>query len=396
MNYVFISPNYPRACASFCDRLFRAGVNVLGIGDAPWDSLDGRLRESLTEYYAVPSLEDYDAVYRAVAFYISKYGRIDWLESLNEYWLPQDARLRTDFNIAVGTRSDGIAALVEKSRMKEVFLRAQAPTARQHAVTDRAAGLAFAAETGYPLIVKPNIGVGAIGARKLEDEAQLQAFYDALPPEPYVMEEFLSGDICTYDAILDSRCEPLFESMNTYAPVMDAVLNDDDVSFYTSPEPAKRLRELGRRLVRAFGADRRFVHFEFIRLAEAKAGVGEAGEYAVMEVNMRPAGGCDPDMMNYAQSADVFQIYAEMVTEDRRVFPESEDRRFCAYVGRKDGRRYRRSHEELLERYGAEIVLQTELPPTDWPQMGRYVYLARFRTEEELNAFFSFALGKEE
>ena len=37
-----------------------------------------------------------------MAFFAFKYGRIDWLESNNEYWLEKDARLRTDFNIKSG------------------------------------------------------------------------------------------------------------------------------------------------------------------------------------------------------------------------------------------------------------------------------------------------------
>ena len=393
MNYVFLSPNYPLTCEQFCDRLHRRGVNVLGIGDAPYDGLSGQLKAALTEYYQVSSLEDYDQVYRAVAFFTFKYGRIDWLESLNEYWLPTDARLRTDFNIAVGTRSDGIGALVEKSRMKEVFLKSKVPTARQHIVAGRKEGRAFAARVGYPVIVKPNIGVGANGARKLESEAELDAFYDALPDEPYVMEEFLYGDICTYDAILDSRCEPLFESMEVYAPVMDAVLNDEDVTFHTGPAPAPRLRELGRKLAKAFHADRRFVHFEFIRLNRDQRGVGKAGEFAVMEVNMRPAGGHDPDMMNYAQSVDVYQIYAEMVTSDRREFPASEDRYYCVYAARKDGHSYAHSPQEIMERYGGSIVLREEMPEIDWPQMGRYVYMAKCEREEDMREFVAFVLG---
>ena len=41
------------------------------------------LKDSLNEYYQVGSLENYDEVYRAVAFCAFKYGRIDWLESNN-------------------------------------------------------------------------------------------------------------------------------------------------------------------------------------------------------------------------------------------------------------------------------------------------------------------------
>lgn len=394
MNYIFISPNYPLSCTDFCERLHQSGVNVLGIGDAPYDGLSDRLKGALTEYYEVSSLEDYDQVYRAVAFFIFKYGRIDWLESLNEYWLPQDARLRTDFNIAVGTRADGVARLVDKARMKQVFLDAGIPTARQHVVTTRDAGRAFAKEVGYPVIVKPSVGVGANGAWKLKSQAALDDFYADLPSEPYVMEEFLSGDICTYDAILDSNCEPLFESMEVYEPVLDAVAEDKDVFFYTRPEPDPRLRELGRRTAKAFGADRRFVHFEFICLDRAHKGIGEAGDYAVMEVNMRPAGGHDPDMMNYAQSVDVYRIYADMVTADKRLFPVSDERWFCAYAARKDGHDYRRSHAEIMGRYGASLVMQEEMPEIDWPQMGRYLYMAKFRSEEEMQEFFAFVLGK--
>lgn len=392
MNYVFISPNYPVTCSRFCERLNERGITVLGIGDAPYDNLDDSLKESLTEYYYVSSLEDYDQVYRAVAFFIHKHGRIDWLESLNEYWLPTDARLRTDFNIAVGTRLDSIGRMVDKAQMKQVFLDAGIPTARQHIVSNRKAGRAFAAQVGYPVIVKPSVGVGANGARKLHSKKELDAFYDALPDEPYVMEQFLSGDICTYDAILDSRCQPLFESMEVYEPVLDAVEDDLDVSFCTRPKPDAKLALLGRKTAKAFGADRRFVHFEFIRLSHDCEGVGKTGDYAAMEVNMRPAGGRDPDMMNYAQSVDVYSIYAEMVTDDARSFPEAEERWFCAYAARKEGHVFVHSHEKIMKRYADSLVMQEEMPEIDWPQMGRYLYMARFKTEKQMLRFFKYVL----
>jgi len=394
MNYVFISPAYPVTCTYFCDRLNQMGVTVLGIGDTPYDDLNDQLKNALTEYYYVGSLEDYDQVYRAAAFFIHKYGRIDWLESLNEYWLCTDARLRTDFNIQVGTREDKIGTLVTKSGMKRVFIEAGIPTARQHLVTDLASGKAFAAGTGFPVIVKPDTGAGANGAMKLHNEKEMEEFYNNLPSEPYVMEEFMAGDICTYDAVIDSHCEPMFESMCTYAPVIDSVQNDESIHYYTSSDVPESLRELGRKTVKAFNADRRFVHFEFIKLQKDHKGIGKAGDYAVMEVNMRPAGGHDPDMMNYAQSVDVFSIYAEMVTSDKRSFPPSEERYLCAYAARKDGRGYVHSHEEIMERYGSDIVMQEEMPRIDWPSMGRFVYMARFSKIKDMEDYFDYILSE--
>ena len=393
MNYIFISPAYPVTCTQFCDRLSRLGVNVLGIGDVPFDSLNDQLKSALKEYYYVQSLEDYEQVYHAVAYFVYNYGRADWLDSLNEYWLPTDARLRSDFNIRTGTREDGIDVLIRKSEMKKVFLDAGIPTARQHIVSDLASGKAFAALVGYPVIVKPDIGVGANGAMKLNTEEDLVSFYEELPDESYVMEEFLYGDICTYDAVIGPDCKPLFESMCTYAPVIDSVQQDENIHYYTAADVPPQLLELGRRTVKAFGVDRRFVHFEFIQLTKDYETIGKAGDYAVMEVNMRPAGGHDPDMMNYAHSADVFRIYAEMVTFGKRLFPESEDRYICAYAARKDGHVFSHTHEEIMERYGDDIVMQEEMPPIDWPSMGRYVYIARFKKKEEMEKYFEFVLG---
>ncbi len=393
MNFVFISPNFPHTYWQFCDRLRRRGVNVLGIGDAPYEGLEPPLKSALTEYYRVSSLEDYEQVYRAVAFFAFKYGRIDWIESMNEYWLEQDAKLRTDFNVSTGIRADRIGFIKEKSLMKQLYLKAQIPTARQHAVTTREAGKAFIDQVGYPVIVKPDIGVGATNTWKLENEGDLSAFYDQLPKVPYVMEEFIQGDICSYDAIVDSRCEPLFESMTVWPPVMDIVNLDLDLMYYTCPEVPQGLRELGRRTVRAFQVDRRFVHLEFFRLTQARKGLGDVGDFVALEVNMRPAGGYTPDMMDFAHSTDVYQIYADMVAFDRRNLPESREHCYCVYASRKDGHTYTRTHQEIMARYSGDMVMQEEMPPMNWPQMGRYMYTAKLRTFEEVQEFIRYIHG---
>ena len=393
MNYVFISPHFPHTYWQFCDRLHRNGINVLGIGDAPYDSLEAPLKTALTEYYRVDNLEDYDRVYRAVAFFAFKYGKIDWIESMNEYWLEQDARLRTDFNIMTGIRSDRISFIKEKSLMKKLYLEAGIPTARQHVVSDREAGKTFIDKVGFPVIVKPDVGVGATHTWKLENDADLEAFYNDLPAVPYVMEEFIEGEICSYDAILDSRCESLFESMTVWPPVMDIVNKDLDLMYYTCPEVPEKLRELGRKTVKAFGVDRRFVHLEFFRLTKARKGLGKIGDFAALEVNMRPAGGYTPDMMDFAHSTDVYQIYADMVAFDARKVPESGEHFYCVYASRKDGHNYARTHEEIMARYGDRMMMQEEMPPMNWPQMGRYMYTARLETFEEAKAFIEYVQG---
>ena len=50
MNFIFISPNFPHTYWQFCDRLKKNGVNVLGIGDAPYDELEEPLKAAITRF----------------------------------------------------------------------------------------------------------------------------------------------------------------------------------------------------------------------------------------------------------------------------------------------------------------------------------------------------------
>ena len=397
MNFVFISPNFPHTYWQFCDRLKKNGANVLGIGDAAFGALDEPLKNALTEYYRVTSLENYDEVYRAVAYFASRYGHPDWLESNNEYWLVQDARLRTDFHITTGIQASGIGAWKHKSSMKPVYASASIPTARCHPVSTLTAARDFIARNGgYPVIAKPDVGVGAANTWKLENDRELEAFFESKPDVPYLIEEFVEGDICSYDAITDSHSMPLFESMTVWPPsVADIVNRDLDLSYYTCPAVPEPLKKLGRAALAAFGVKSRFVHLEFFRLTKARAGPGEIGDFVALEVNMRPAGGYTPDMMDYAHSTDVYQIWADMVTADKRLLPDSGEHHWCVYASRKDSHRYRHTHEEILEKYGDRIVMCERMPELMWATMGCQMYTAHAYSEEEVRAFVAFVHERE-
>ena len=130
MNFVFVSPHFPKTYWNFCERLHRNGANVLGIGDAPFDEIPWQLKLCLTVYYRVNDLGNYDEMLRAVAYFTFHYGKIDWLESNNEYRLEMDAQMRTDFNITTGAQNDFIERIKYKSKMKESYIAAGEPLDR--------------------------------------------------------------------------------------------------------------------------------------------------------------------------------------------------------------------------------------------------------------------------
>lgn len=392
MNFVFISPNFPQKFWQFCAALKQNGVNVLGIGDEKADRISPELKANLTEYYEVGNMEDYREMYKAVAYMAWKYGRIDWIESNNEYWLQLDARLRTDFNVTTGIRMDEIDKIKEKSEMKKVYAAGGIRTARQIKASEGfEAVVRFAQDAGYPLFAKPDVGVGANGAHKIVDENDLWFFYQTTPDsKDYVIEEYVTGNICDYDAIIDSHGEPLFESMSVCPPSIADVVNYNlDSTYYVEKEMNENLRYWGRQTVKAFGVKSRFVHFEFFRLDRPHRGLGNEGDFVALEVNMRPGGGFTPDMLNYAHSVDVYKIWADMVAFDRRTTPDLHDDYFCVFAGRRDNVDYHLNHEQLMEKYKGSILMWERLPEAIAPAMGNQTYVARFRTWEMKDQFLA-------
>ena len=392
MNFIYISPNFPENHWNFCRCLRDNGVTVLGIGDCPYDQLTPELRGCLTEYYRA-DLENYDAVYRAVAFFIHKYGKIDYLESNNEYWLEHDAALREDFNIGTGFKPADMALVKHKSRMKERYALAGIPTALFHLVDDRAGCEAFIERVGWPVIVKPDNGVGANSTYRLSCPADLDAFFEKKDGQQYIMEEFIDGAVVSYDAIVDGRGEPLYEAGNlTIGSIMDTVNENRSCRLLIRDRLPDALRDMGRAALRAFGVKKRMVHFEFFELSRDQR-IGRAGDCAGLEVNMRPCGGILPTMMNYAHSTDVYQIWADMIVFDRSEKTVGE-RQFCVLAGRRSSRSYVMSVEDVRREYAGSIVEDAPVDPALATDMGDYIFLARFPTMEAVTAFFDRVLAE--
>ena len=396
-NFIFISPNFPTNYWQFCHELKNNGMNVLGIGDQPYDELMPELKESLHEYYKVGSLENYDEVYRAVAFFAFKYGKIDWLESNNEYWLEQDARLRTDFNITTGFHIEDIPRIKYKSKMKAYYQKAGITTARYHMVDNYDGCRKFIDEVGYPVVVKPDNGVGASDTYKLSTDQELKdflAYKSAVHPfAPYIMEEFVHAEVNSYDAIIDAHGNPIFEAGNvTPMSIMDIVNNNDNSIYYIVKDLPDDTRAAGRAAVKSFGVKSRFIHFEFFRMTEDQPSMGEKGKIVALEVNMRPCGGFTPDMINFSRSTNVYKIWADMVAFGGTNMPVGQHF-YCAYAGRRDGKPFVYSHEQIMQKYQDNMRMVDRIPDALAGAMGNQMYVATFSTEEEMNQFYQDVLA---
>ncbi len=386
MNFIYISPNFPENHWNFCHQLKLNGVTVLGIGDADYDSLTDDLKGSMNEYYKVSSLENYEEVFRAVAYFTFRYGKIDWLESNNEYWLERDAKLRQEFHITSGFQPEDMDLVKFKSRMKENYIKAGIPVARYHMVDNFEGCKSFIDEVGYPVIVKPDNGVGASDTHKLKNDEDLVFFLEHRMDVTYIMEEFITGEVQTYDGIIDSKGEPMFENGNvTICDLMEAVSLNGNSAFYERSILPEEIRKAGRAVVKAFGVKSRMVHLEFFRLSKDQY-LGKKGDIVALEVNMRPSGGISPTMMNWANGTDVYKIWADMIAFDHSE-KKCDYQKVCIFASRRDERQYRLSMDEVRQKYASHLMQEGRVEEALSGAMADYMFIALFDTEEDARAF---------
>lgn len=386
MNFVFLSPHFPPNYYLFCVHLRRFGATVLGLADEPYERLRPELRDALSEYYRVYDLHDYDSLLRALGYFTHRYGKIGGLDSQNEYWLETEAKLRTDFNIP-GLNVHQIAKVKKKSEMKKQFIKAGVAVAKGKVVKTLQQAKRFVAEVGYPVVAKPDVGVGAAKTYKIDNEEDLEFFWRDKLPTPYLLEEFVQGQIFTFDGLVDQNGQIVFYTSHLYSQgIMETVNEDRDIFYYSLRQIPTDLEMAGRAIVRVYQLKARFFHFEFFRTAD--------GQLIALEVNMRPPGGLTTDMFNYANDTDVYQEWANIIVNNR--FEGRNDRPYhCAYVGRKNNKSYRHSHQEILSELKGALMHHEPISGIFRAALGDYGYLIRSPDLAEIERMAAFIQEKE-
>jgi len=368
MKSVFLSPHFPPNFAYFSMRLKEAGATVLGLADEPYDNLSAELKASLTEYYRVNDMHDYDELVRAFGYLTHKHGKIDHLDSHSEYWLETEAKLRTDFNIS-GIKLDQIDKIKRKSEMKKVFTAAGLNPARGRVCRTDQELRDFLREIGFPVVAKPDIGVGAAKTFRINNERDVENYLREKLPVDYIIEEFIDAKIITYDGLADANGNLVFSSSLRYSKgVMDAVNDDTDIYYYCVREIESAVEMAGLITLRAFDVRGRFFHFEFF--------LTENNQAIPLEVNIRPPGGLTVNMINYVFDFDCYKLWAQMVVNG--ISKQYRNRHYYVmYVGRKNRIQYARAHRKVVSEFKSLLMHHESIDPIFAAALGNYGYLLR-------------------
>lgn len=377
MNYLLVSPNFPISQEFFAKGLKEKGINVLGVGSESYDALSQTLKDNLVEYFRVNDLEDYEEVFRAVAFLTYKHGKIDRIESNNEYWLELDARLREDFNV-YGVKPKQLELTKYKSKMKTMFKEAGVRVAKGYAANNKEELNGILKKLELPLIAKPDNGVGSANTYKLLTQRDVEEFINEWNEKvSYFFEEFVeNGVLCTYDGLINQHGDIVFETSFIYTqPTLDLVNNGLDYANIIEPNIDPKLKELGQRIVYKFGMRERFFHIELFRLPD--------GEYIALEYNNRIAGGTCIDLYNYSYNISLYEIYADVVLDNR--VPEISTNKYTIALSRRNKYNYMYSLDEIRTKYLHKLRMIFYVPEVFSTAMGDIIIIISVDNKNQIN-----------
>lgn len=386
MNYLLVSPNFPISQEFFAKGLKEKGINVLGVGSESYDALSQTLKDNLVEYFRVNDLEDYEEVFRAVAFLTYKHGKIDRIESNNEYWLELDARLREDFNV-YGVKPKQLELTKYKSKMKTMFKEAGARVAKGYAANNKEELNGILKKLELPLIAKPDNGVGSANTYKLLTQRDVEEFINEWNEKvSYFFEEFVeNGVLCTYDGLINQYGDIVFETSFIYTqPTLDLVNNGLDYANIIEPNIDPKLKELGQRIVYKFGMRERFFHIEFFRLPD--------GEYIALEYNNRIAGGTCIDLYNYSYNISLYEIYADVVLDKK--IKDIVTNKYTLSLSRRNRYQYKNSLEDIKAKYSYSIRIITTVPEVFSAAMGNTIIIISVENKEQITEVMNYVHEK--
>ena len=331
-------------------------------------------------------------------YFISRFGKIDYIESNIEYWLKTDAYLRQRYQITTGLMPDALKSFQQKSSMKSFYQKAGIPFARYILLSTLDEAIKFANEVGYPVFVKPDMGVGSQRSFKLVNEEQLRDFFIRKPLlEVYIMEEYIEGDIYSFDGMANASSEVVFYTAHYFPNNIATIVNEDAETYYLTLKQDSippQLIEYGKKAVAAFALEKRFFHLEFFRLNRDYPHLGHKGDFVALEANLRPAGGFSMEMMNHANSVNAYQIYADVMMTNAVKPQPRHPQYYCAFASRKYHHQYRHNFETIRHHYQSAIVFEHDNPYPISLAMGDYLFLGKFETYEAVQQFFQFVLAK--
>ena len=370
---IFAAPFFMDATLRFISGAAKLpGINLSLVSQDPAEKLPPEISVRLAGHWRVDDALDPQQLVDAARNLEARLGKAErFIAALEQLQVPL-AIAREVLGIE-GLSVDAAQNFRDKARMKDVLRDAGVPCARHALVGDREAAFAFAADVGFPLVVKPPAGAGGKSTWRLDHAGDLEQLLERQPPDPErpaLYEEFVHGTEFSYDSVMLGG-QLIWHSISRYMPSPLEVLENDWIQWcvmlprdISGPEfdPIRAAGEAG---VRALGLETGLSHMEWFRLAD--------GRIAVSEVGARPPGAQFTSLLSYAHDIDFYRVWPELMVFGYFNPPPRRYAAGAAYIRGQGRGRVRTIHglDEAQRRFGS-LIVEAKLPREGQPPSDSY------------------------
>lgn len=325
---VLVAPHFLENTTRYVDAFARLdGLTLSLVSEDPQDGLPPALRKRLAGHYQVRSVSDGQQLGAAVNAISRGIGRVDRLTGALEQLQIPLAQARAIADVP-GMRPEIARRFRDKDVMKDVLRAQGVPVAAHRLVHSFDELRAFIDAVGYPLIVKPQAGVGSRGTHRIESRddvvAMLSLGMTPTAATPLQAEQFIRAREFTCETVTIEG-KAVWRSGTRYFPTPLEVLETPWMQYCVllprEVEPQfQQFASINQAALDAlFGPNpgvtgTALTHMEWFFTADQKMYVGEVGA--------RPPGVQIMPLMGLAHDADFISLWAELISFDRFSAPE--------------------------------------------------------------------------
>lgn len=366
---IFVAPVFSPAATQMIEAALELPQVRLGVvAQQPREVLPAHVADRLAAHWRVDDVTHAGALEGAIRALAAQHGPVVRCFGAYEQLQLPLALARERLGIP-GLSSDAAQLFRDKARMKDRLRAAGIPVARHRLVTSRDDALAFIAEVGFPVVLKPPAGAGAVATQRIRDVAALDAMlarYRATPADPMLAEEFLRGTEHSLETVsIDGHA--VWHSLTRYAPTpLDVVEHpwmqwtvllprDIDAPHYDD------IRDIGARALAALGMDTGVSHCEWFRR--------EDGTVAISEIAARPPGANITTMLSRANDIDFVAAWVRVMIDGTFTAPSRTYAVGTAYLRGQGTGQVRAVHglDQMRQEFGA-LICDARLPyPGQFP-----------------------------
>lgn len=368
---IYACPNFTANAVKFIDVLSGlSGIRFALISQEPSVLLPPDLQTRLAGFRQVDDVFNADTLTGAAAALGSELGspihRL--LGAVEALQVPLAiARKRLD---VPGMREEAALNFRDKQRMKDLFRQAGLPCAHSRTVQSQAEAHDFAAECGFPIVVKPPDGAGSLSTFKAHNTAELDAALAQMPGTSALLEEFIIGTEHSFDTFsLDGK--PVYHSLSHYYPNPLEVMREPWIQWQVVvPREVEApqyddIRQAAFRALDVLGMSTGISHLEWFRRPD--------GSIAISEVAARPPGAQFLTLMGRAADFEGIETWARLVVFGEFAVPQRRYAVGAAYLRGQGRGRVRTVHGlDVIQREVGHLITDFKIPQIGQEAAGNY------------------------